>query len=291
MIDLISLAVDYATDQALELRVHQALDESIASLDLTEWSGEYNAAQLWLAKATLLERHEHFKEAEEHLHGHREYPDIRRRLIERLWAAGAYADLIGLADEGLIHDDRYAGLIQEWRDWRVQALEQLGDTIALREATHELICDGEADYLSRWKATFAGDEWEVARDALVRRLGQTHEDRRTYHVLAELFRSEDLIEQLMDLAKEDPHRIIEHADLLAEPYPDPVVEAYRSTILRDSEYAGGRGLYRRLVNDLRQFGQVSGSAHAQDLAKEILTLYPRRSALRDEFHAAGLGLE
>ena len=162
----------------------------------TGWRASSMACDIW----DYLIRLGRTDDAEAFFHENRQVDALRLKYMEYLQSAGRYDEVLTTVNEGikLSQDQRLPGLTRQWRERKLQVLENSGRSSEAASVCLELFADAHSSdvlkYYLKAKEIVSPDTWAAFRDRMLEKNRglQTNAD----SPLAEIYLREGLIDRL-----------------------------------------------------------------------------------------------
>lgn len=282
--DFLEIALELADDRSNEFdRIEKCL--TIGKYDPSSWR-EREKLEIM---SRLIEKRQSKADAVKFMYEHRANPDFRKRLIESAIASGDYDKAIKLADEGVRSDNDWAGLVNDWNDYKLQVYirqndrKSIADT-AQRFLTGDTSVKRSTDELYRLiKSNVPAEEWAARVSQLISDIKKSksysiHERLRLIYIYEQMW--DEYLKllianpQLDYLERAEPHfKTTHHAEF---------VNLYAEAIRLFADQNMGRDSYRQLARYLRRLKKMGDGHISAALAEELMGKYPKRRAMIEE---------
>jgi len=250
-----------------------------------DWN--YNAERGALVAAGLLARSGDEAARRGYIDAHLALGDIRKLAVDEAMAAADYSQAIELCRGGigLSHVGGLGGSAGEFEGRLIGALDRWGDRA---EATRELErFVAESFSIQRYDELKnrlpERDSWVEARDRIIAALEGKG---RSSHSLAAVYQAEDMSERLHALAEKDASLFGEYLDTIGRAYPERAARFLKTRIERELRTTSSRGAYAHSAEDILRYGTYAGEEATQRLFDSLISAYPSRRAMREEFAKA-----
>lgn len=286
--DWIQMAISLADTSGKQERVVEALDNVIHSKG-DEWSVEYNIRAAQRYKLELMSRSGTPEEQREFMYENVSNPDFRKRLLRMAWDEGNYEEVLRLAEDGVTHDSKYIGLVNDWHKWELMTYRQKNDKAnTLKLSRYFFFAGGgfgEKEYsmeslYALMRSIVTGEEWNDFVEALIKECLKKKDVVRRLFV----YTREKMWDRYMEYLREAPsvYQIDDAPREVWRLYKDELLRLYTSCVRSFFQSASNRGSYSDGVALLRKLIQYGGKAEADQIVVEQKTRTPRRPALIDE---------
>lgn len=111
------IAIKLANTQERQNSVFAALDEIKPTGDNWNSKYAYNKARSYRVK--LMARCGTPEEQRKFMYDNVDNSDFRKQLLQMAWDEGDLDEVLKLAQQGIIADARYAGLVNDWKTWEM----------------------------------------------------------------------------------------------------------------------------------------------------------------------------
>lgn len=250
---------------------------------------DYKAEKAACIKLSLYQRRRSAAEVDSYIRKQGHMPYFRKLLLQQQLDRGDFENLYREAEEGIMHDADYPGLVHEWMNWILKGAQTAGDTERVRAVTWKLLLDsrnGEIEMLEVLKTTVAAEQWPELRDRLFSEMaGVSFYD----HRLIPFYIHEKLYDRLWAAVKERPaiDTFIRYAEYLLPRYAEEMAELSRELVQRRLISASNRQFYAEAALLLKLLKTNGAKQQAKAIAAAVLSRYTNRPAMRAEFRSAG----
>ncbi|MFP4090988.1 MAG: SWIM zinc finger domain-containing protein [Cyclobacteriaceae bacterium] len=276
--DFLEMTAHLAREQDERQRVYQLLDQQRDS--------HYRAESMARIRLQLMQQSgDEQAAAEAYIWNNRHLPGFRRQLIKEAFEQQQYPRVKELVQEGMEHDEDYAGLTREWQEWLLKTAQAESDRKEIiRLAQHLFLHYGhDMQYYEMLKKEVSNKEWQPFLKSLLRNLER--ESRWIpYHTLGEIYIREERWKDLLQVVqKHKSLSVIEqYQPYLQQHFPKELLDMYEEKISEHFDRASGRSDYSSGCYYLQQMSRAGGKERVQALIRELRLAYPRRPALQDE---------
>lgn len=178
----------------------------------------------------------------------------------------------------------------EGTSWKRQACETLLIDALRASGEHERAkrilkahtLNGKETAFEMYESYFEGDALEREIDELLKELHPRNEASKQFIRIAERHRR---YEALMTYVERHPHAVVPALRVLPERYIDRVYAVFERLVLKIASGADDRGHYRSIAKMLKDARKALGT-RVDGLAGQLMSIYPRKRALRDELQKA-----
>lgn len=229
----------------------------------------------------LIQSYDGESQALDFIHHNVDTPDFREKAIRHHLENSAYEKVIELCDNGIERDTKYAGLVSKWKEFKLQAYEELGNLNKQKELTKDLLLTNrDYSYYEKLKGHYSSDEWpNILSEILVKLENTSHF---LSNIYTKILIEEKMFKELLEYCQKEPKLINYYHQHLIDDYPGEVKNLFRSHIFTLSEDSGPRKHYRKICREIQEYKQVFGYEEANKLINELRELYYKRPAFMDE---------
>ncbi|WP_035214379.1 SWIM zinc finger family protein [Desulfitobacterium hafniense] len=278
--DLLSRCVPFAATPEARKRLGDFLQKLLTANQKTDWSSQYRIEDILEIQYSLLVRFESAAQAEFFLNQHLNYGSFRETAIRLAREQGDEERIVRLCLDGEEQDQEKFGLVTRWKEYRYQSYIRTGQLAAQRSLALEFIEGGSFPHYQDLKGTYSAAEWPAVYPAILERLaGQGNRYRSIYtQVLVE----EQEWEKLMAYVRTTPSSVDTYYKHLVPEYREEICRIFRSNIKQAAARASTRSHYQVVCAMVRTLKKAGGVKDAREAVRELLLMYPRRPAMRDE---------
>jgi hypothetical protein len=257
----------------------------------SSWSEHYFAEQLAKMRYQHIKTREGEELAKEYLYQQLHFSEIRKIAIENALNSGNYKEVIKLAEEGEERDQANGlrGLVNQWKQYRLEAYQRSGEIDKLRKLGEELVLDGDYSCYQKVKDTYQRAEWPPVYKSLMQRLGEKGEG--YSDIYPQILLEEHDAELLLEYVTKKPNRIEEYYLYLKEQFPEQVKDLLRAYIVEKADQSSTRKQYWNVCRIIRLLEKVGGKEEAVDIAHVLFAKYLNRPAFRDELMKLKYGMQ
>ena len=252
----------------------------------TEWSWTYRAQRAALVAAALLERAGDEIARRAYVEDHLFLADIRMLAVDEAMKAGDYSRAIGLSRDGvkIFREADQDGSADEFAERLIDALDRSGeDEAAALELEDLVITSFSSDRFAALKKRHPNrSTWLETRDRIISAL----EKRSSSYALATIYKVERMNERLLALAEKNESIFKAYLDTIGHEYPKRAASFLKNEVERDLRRTASRGAYARSAASILRYGKYAGKKAAEALFDSLVSAYPARRAMREEFAKA-----
>lgn len=276
--NLLEACTYFVANKDLRKKLEKQLD-TLYEQEGSSRSADYNKEQVLLLRLNIIERCDGVKEAERFIYQYIHHSEFRKKAIEMEFKKDEYKKVVQLCLDGEEADKDYRGLVHEWREFRYQAYESLGDVENQRQLARELLFKNEYQYYLKLKNLYAENEWEVVLQNILDEF-----ERMKYQptVYLSILKEENLTAQILKYCNNHVSTITDLYPYLIKDYLDEVITLFIKYIEQSSEEASERRGYRNVCRMIKTFKNACGTIHAHKLIGDLIEKYKRRPAFVEE---------
>ena len=274
-IDLLNLCLPLTINNDIEAQLISYLHELKKEDD--DWCSRYEQTELLKLEHAILSLKKGATAAGDFLQQHSDNDDIRKLIIEQALSDQEYEKALTLAKEG-IQKTSNSGYISDYLQYRYQAFEALGNVLELQQIGANLATNGKLEYYQKLKNLYSELEWETVCENILDNL----KENRTYDYFL-LIQEEKHLPRLLQYCNTSPSAIVELAKILHPVYPEQVQKLFSQFIRESAKTAASRNKYYNIAQYIKKFRALGYEKEAVTIAEQLLTQYPKRTAMRDEF--------
>jgi len=284
-LQLLEMAIDIHVGQSEAEKVLAAIESCFENSAPNE-KHKWHDGTVYRLKHKVLFKTGKTGEAERFFNENLHVPEFRRIAIEEAFKNKNYERVIELVDSGIESDTKLAGLVHEWKRWKLKVYQARNEKDKIRTLSLEFFLGGGTDSYEVYKATFPEDEWPAEYKRLTGRLQEALDRSHVaFGLLGFIFVKEKEIGKLLELVKRSPGSISGYEKILLPVYPDEVISMVAEKLREEADDAGARNEYWRLCNyGLKHLLEIKGRDKALELIEEFRQKYPRRPAMLEEIN-------
>ncbi|MEH7095371.1 hypothetical protein [Neobacillus vireti] len=181
--------------------------------------------------------------------------------------------------DGEAEDQAYPGLVKEWKEYRFQAYEMLGEMEKQRELARELLFKNEFKYYQKLKELYPTSEWESILQGIVDEFGRQKYQPSTY---VSILIQENLKAELLRYCQQNHLVITEYYPYIIKDYPNEVNDVFSQYINQSADEATDRKKYRKVCAMIKSYKKACGPMASHHLITELREKHKRRPAFLEE---------
>ena len=273
--DLLNLSLPLTINNDIEAQLISYLHELKKEDD--DWRSRYEQTELLKLEHAIISLKKGATAAGVFLQQHSDNDDIRNLIIEQALSDQEYEKALTLAKEG-IQKTSNSGYITDYLKYRYQAFEALGNVLELQQVGANLVTNGKLEYYQKLKNLYSELEWETVCENILDNL----KENRSYDYFL-LIQEEKHLPRLLQYCKTSPSAIVKLAKILHPVYPEQVQKLFIQFIEESAKTAASRNKYYNIAQYIKKFRALGYEKEAATIMEQLLTQYPKRTAMRDEF--------
>ncbi len=287
--DWIGMASKLADTQDKQQEVIKALDA--IQPDGDDWSAKHNAQTAQRYKLEIMSRQGNQEDQLKFLYGHVSNPDFRRKLLKMAWDKADFDEVLRLAQDGVVHDTDYVGLVNEWHRWEYKVYCQLNDKQNQIKSAHYFFFQRNGIWGDKGfsmeamygvlKSLIPQNEWPQYVETLINEA--KGKGGVVQHILF-IFTQEKIWPEYMEYLRKNPslYNIGDAPKEVKELFKNEIIKLYASEVKSFFQRASDRKSYNYGVEFLRTLIEYGGNKEAEQIIEEQRSRTPRRPALIDE---------
>ncbi|NUN99136.1 MAG: SWIM zinc finger family protein [Saprospiraceae bacterium] len=290
--DLRELAANATRSKEQAESLIGVLDKQIAANSKEKYSN-YTVQRDEQIKLGLITQWRSKHEADAYLNSRLHYADFRKMALKKAMEEKRYEAVRSLAEEGIKLDtqNKFPGLVEEWRKWLVRLAEVTGDKKEQAEMIEKMYLDrGEMVYFRQLKALLSKKAFAEKVEQFIQYFKQrnahysaTREPFFSVH-LANIFVEEKRLDDLMTEILKSPylHLLDQYRNLLSKPYRAVYLELYEKGVREQMKQASNRAQYQECCKVIKTILQLDGRDQARQIVQDWQRQYTRRPAMQEE---------
>lgn len=271
-VELLKVCVYFCNNNDLRAKLESQVDSLMEHADR-----DYEMKELKLLQLGIIEQCEDQESAEKFIYENIHISDFREKAIECEMEKGNYEKVISLCLEGE-SEKKWPGLVKQWKKYRFQAYEHLGNVEKQREIAKELLFDDDFKFYAKLKELYPVAEWKDVLNGILEELPKRSWSNTYLSIILE----ERLTEHILEYCNKNKSYITDLYPYLIKHYPEEVNRLFIKYILEAAEEASDRKKYKNVCQIIKTYKQVCGADHAERLIYELKEEYKRRPAFLEE---------
>lgn len=229
----------------------------------------------------IIDKFESKKDAEKFILDNIKYTYFKELYIKKLLDAKDFNKVIKLTCKWEKSDKNNT---TKWKKVRYSAYKELAMKTEQIELARELLFDGNFDYYIELKELMN----ENSKDFYNKLKSELKKSELTVNkyinkrIFIELIEYENDLDEILQIVKEQPHKIEEYGDRLFIKFPDEVIKAYETFIKHNASIASKRKDYANACWDIKKYEKYAGKHRVIELVSLFKDLYKKRPAFIDE---------
>jgi hypothetical protein len=275
-------------------KAFQFLDKQLSALEKSnDWSSQYQQTKYLKYKIEFLEKEGKQDEADQIINSNLHLSDFMKMKIEQALSRNDYQAAIQYINDGIAQaeKDNHLGIVHQFKDQLLEIYQKQKDQKNIRKISRELFDENRnsINYYRIYKQTFEAVEWPDNCEEIIRKITKNRVKTiwgfGLQSDLADIFIEEQMWDRLFNEVKQANQIEItdKYSQHLKNDYPGELIILYRSSILKYAENTG-RNIYEEIVRYLKRMAKLKGGGTvAKELMLELLEIYKKRPAMKDEF--------
>ncbi|ULT57723.1 SWIM zinc finger family protein [Neobacillus drentensis] len=177
--DLLRICTYYSYHSELRKKLAKQLEILLEQAG-TSWNDKYDLKEVKLLQLEMIERCEGKDEAKKFIYENIRFSEFRKKAIALELESEDYKKVIQLCLDGEAADKEYRGLVHDWKEYRYQAYELIGDIEGQKSLAKELLFKNEFKYYQKLKELYPSSEWESILQGIVDEFGKQDYQPSTY---------------------------------------------------------------------------------------------------------------
>jgi hypothetical protein len=276
-IDLISAVVPLCGNHANRDKMEQYISER-QSDEGDGWSKGYEKRELQKIQHSIIKEFDSGAKADRYMEQNLDNSEFRHALIKSAISDGKYEKALKLCFDGENKNSQYAGLMNDWQEYRYSIYEKTQDTEAQKSLGMELLLKGDFEYFKKIKALYNKNQWETVLQNILEKLENSSRN----NVYVKILIHESLKSRLLEYCKKHTSAITSYYQHLLPEYKTDIGLIFLSHITERAARANTRSHYKDVCGLIRHYKKACGSQEAYELRDNLKGEYARRPAFLDE---------
>ncbi len=276
--DLLRICTYYTHLHELRKKLEKQLD-ILLDKSGTSWNAKYDLKEVKLLQLEIIQKCDGLDATKKFIYENIRYSEFRKRAIALEIELKDYKKVIQLCSDGEIADKEYRGLVHDWKEYRYQAYELIGDTEAQKHLAMELLFTNEFKYYQKLKELYAASEWEKVLRNIVEEFGKQKYPPSAY---VSILIQEDLKSELLRYCQNNKMVITEYYPYLIKDYLNEVNDVFIQYIHQSADEATDRKKYRKVCALIKTYKKACGTIQSHHLITELREKHKRRPAFLEE---------
>lgn len=282
-IDFISIASNLLRNQKDAEQIFQKMDILIERESNKDHSFDFIKRKLSVIRFEILSELGLKSKAETFFVQNINQPAFRRMSLEKAYENKDYNEVEKIALDGEKNDEKYAGLVFEWKRWRLKAYQESKNIPGIRSLALDLFFQYDTKYYDILKKTYSQEEWAKVYPEIIKQLEKNKEDNYKYFNLkATILKIEKEFEELLKLIQKFPLKIHSYESYLLPHFKEQVYKIYERIIYDSSSRASNRNSYAEICRVIRHLKKIDGKQIANEIIHNLKNTNKRRPAFLDE---------
>ncbi len=278
----IELALLASTSEKEINRLLESVEKIIEDESKGESFSRYKLEKYCMIKYHLLLKLNDSDQAESFFETCIKFPDFRRMRFEKLLKKKDYKGIVDLAFDGEENDEQYAGLVHEWKEWRLKAYEKMKDSENIEKLSLEMIVEwNELKYYEIYKKICKNKNWDKKYKALKKKLNDDGMNGFN-NILADILVKEKEFPELLEILKKNPFYVESYQKHFLKTHPEEIYSLHMVNIREEARKSDNRKRYKSVCQSIRKLMKIGGIEEGKVLINEFKKNFYRRPAFLDE---------
>ncbi|MBD3920961.1 hypothetical protein H8B09_19500 [Paenibacillus sp. PR3] len=277
--DMLQICTEFACEQSFRQQLKEAIEQKIAVAAQMKY-GDYTVEALLQLLFQLLKDYGSLEEVNKFMEEHLQYSSFRELAIEQALRGKDYRRVIQLAEEGEQQDQRLAGLMSKWQNYRYAAYKKLSLRNEQMQLAQELLLNGDYTYYQELESLAEGDKEDFYRAILIelKKSGNW----RTRDVYLKLISDKDDRDEMLAYVRSNPSAIENYAARLSADYNEEVERIYSNYIYKAAGSSTNRKEYKQVCAMIKRYRKVFDSSGQSQIVGKLRNEHSKRPAFLDE---------
>ncbi|SMO50634.1 SWIM zinc finger family protein [Gracilimonas mengyeensis] len=277
------------TTEEQEEQFFELIDRQV-KIEQKESYSDYGITQLIKTKVEYLLNSRREDEAIKLIKSHKNYPDLRKMLVDRAIAQKEFKLAKTLCHEGVeaAKEKNHPGIVTNWQQKLLEISKIEEDTPEVRRWAEKLFFEHyyAMGYYRELKATYSQNEWPDKCEELISAIKNKNRQwiQGSSGILANIYAEEKHLDQLLKVLQQPPVQlsfIDSYASLLIKEYPNELLDIYEEAITNYATQTG-RNIYNDIANYLKKMTQIEGGTEkVHQIIKGFRQRYSNRPAMME----------
>lgn len=215
------------------------------------------------------------------------HPDLRTIALQEAFDQEHYSEVIRLANDGILCNQEYMGLVHQWQKWLLKVAEVEKDIpTIIKYAQYFFIHNGDGNqgYYQLLQKTVEPSDWADFLEGLLTDLRANGAWYNKLDLEATIYIQKKWWARLFELIQSsaDFHVLERYERYLKKDYSSDLADLYAQQILNYLEANVGRKHYKKACRYIGRIQKLGVSEKVIELVKTLRAAYPKRIALMDE---------
>ncbi|MDD4089291.1 MAG: hypothetical protein PHP29_06340 [Tissierellia bacterium] len=281
-IDLLNICVEFADIKECREKLINTIDEELDENN-SDYNIKYINVELLKIMFYIIDMFDSKEKADKFILDNIKYTYFKDIYINKYIDERNFDKVIKLTFEWEKSDSNNSSETK-WKKIRYSAYKELSMENEQIELAKELLFAGNFEYYIELKELM-NENFEVFYKDLksqLRELGQTANRYMSKPIFIKLIEYENDLDEILQLLKEQPHRIEDYGDRLFGKFPEEVIKAYEIYIKNSASIASKRKDYVNVCWKIKNYGKFAGIDKVTEMINDLMNLYKKRPAFIDE---------
>ncbi len=279
---LLDVCTIYSVRESARKKLEATLEKLLSQINKTSsWSAGYEQEEIKRIQLKIMERNGEFEKVGQFVHDNLQYSEFRELAIEKELENKNYQAALQLCEEGEENNEKYPGLVKQWKQYRLQVYEGLEDIEKQKEILLEFVFANEYESYNKLKELYTPVEWKDAVENIFNTF-ETADTGYLPNIYVYIAKTEDRSDKILFYCEESPISILELYPYLLGDYRDKAEKLFTTYLKKEAEEATDRKMYRSVCRKLEAYKNAFGEDKFQTIVAELKKTYERKPAFINE---------
>lgn len=276
---LLNICIYFCTNSEWRRQLDDTLEQMISSNSKEGWSGTYRTSQCKKIQLQLIQLYDGSSKEEAFIQTNLQYSEFREKAIQHAFHRCEYEKVIKLCLDGEQQDKNALGLLKQWKTYRYEAYENLGDIENQRKLGLAFVLEDNFTYYEKLKVLYDSSSWLEVREHILSTFEST-----TYrsHMYESILILERLPNKLLAYCQKHPATILHLYESLLPDYPSETHQIFITHMQDLSQVARDRKMYKNICQIIQTYQRVGDEKLVQEFIEKLKQTYLKRPAFLDE---------
>ncbi|OUB00320.1 hypothetical protein [Bacillus thuringiensis] len=255
------------------------LENMIPAHSKESWSGTYRISQCKQLQLQLIQLFDGSSKEEAFIQNNLQYSEFREKAIQHAFHLCEYEKVIQLCLDGEQQDKKARGLLNQWKTYRYEAYENLGDIENQRKLALAFVLEDDFAYYEKLKALYDSASWLGIREHILSTFESTSYRSYMYESILLL---ERLPNKLLAYCQTHPATILHLYKSLLPDYPSETHQIFITHMQKLAQEARDRRMYKHICQTIQTYQRVGDANVVQEFIEQLKQMYHKRPAFLDE---------
>ncbi|MCQ6306766.1 SWIM zinc finger family protein [Bacillus cereus] len=276
---LLNICIYFCTNPEWRRQLDDTLEQMISSNSKEGWSGTYRTSQCKKIQLQLIQLYDGSSKEEAFIQTNLQYSEFREKAIQHAFHLCEYEKVIQLCLDGEQQDKNALGLLKQWKTYRYEAYENLGDIENQRKLGLAFVLEDDFSYYEKLKALYDPSSWLEIREHILATFESTSYRSYMYESILLL---ERLLDKLVVYCQKHPATILHLYESLLPDYPSETHQIFITHLQNLAQVAQNRKMYNNICQIIQTYRRVGDEKLVQTFIEQLKQTYHNRPAFLDE---------